>query len=234
VDGNAHTVLMIQVENEVGIVGDSRDRSAAANEAFQQPVPKQLMDYLDQHKDSLMPEFRTRWEAGGFKTTGSWEDIFGASEWTDQMFMAWNYARYVGLVAAAGKAEYPLPMYVNTWLPDWQQRARLKPGTYPSGGAAPEVMDVWKAGAPQIDILSPDTYSVAHRITAPTIRCSFLNWPGIPERAAPFSTGLDNTMPSVSHRLEWKACRIFPKNLARPMRFSRRSPRCFWKTRAKA
>ena len=84
VDGNAHTVLMIQVENEVGVLGDSRDRSAAANEAFQQPVPKELMDYLKQHKESLMPEFRTRWEAGGFKTTGSWEDIFGASEWTDK------------------------------------------------------------------------------------------------------------------------------------------------------
>ena len=27
--------------------------------------------------------------------------------------MAWNYARYIGRVAEAGKAEYPLPMYVN-------------------------------------------------------------------------------------------------------------------------
>ncbi len=160
VDGDVHTVLMIQVENEVGVLGDSRDRAAGANEAFQQPVPKELIDYLNQHKeDSLMPEFRTRWEAGGFKTTGSWENIFGTNEWTDQMFMAWNYARYVGLVAAAGKVEYPLPMYVNTWLPDWREAARLKPGNYPSGGAAPEVMDIWKAGAPQIDILSPDTYS---------------------------------------------------------------------------
>jgi hypothetical protein len=159
VDGAAHTVLMIQVENEVGVLGNSRDRSAAADAAFAQPAPKELMDYLASHKDALMPEFRQRWEAGGFKTTGGWEDIFGASEWTDQMFMAWNYARYVGRVAAAGKAEYPLPMYVNTWLPDWQERARLKPGTYPSGGAAPEVLDVWKAGAPSIDILSPDTYS---------------------------------------------------------------------------
>ena len=27
--------------------------------------------------------------------------------------MAWNYARYVGRVVEAGKAEYPLPMFVN-------------------------------------------------------------------------------------------------------------------------
>ena len=33
-DGNEHTVLMMQVENEVGILGDSRDRSQAANNAF--------------------------------------------------------------------------------------------------------------------------------------------------------------------------------------------------------
>src|SRR5690348_12954088 len=34
VDGNHHTVIMIQVENEVGVLGDSRDRSETANRAF--------------------------------------------------------------------------------------------------------------------------------------------------------------------------------------------------------
>jgi beta-galactosidase GanA len=159
VDGDAHTIVMIQLENEVGVLSESRDRSAAANEAFQRPAPKELMDYLEKHKDTLMPGFLKKWEAGGFKTSGSWEDIFGASASTDEIFMAWNYARYVGKVAGAGKAEYPLPMFVNTWMAEWRESAPMKPGSYPSGGPMPYVMDVWKAGAPQIDILSPDIYS---------------------------------------------------------------------------
>lgn len=159
IDGDTHTVIMIQVENEVGILGDSRDRSATANEAFKQPVPKELTDYLKKNKESLVPGFEKKWEAGGFKTSGTWEDIFGASASTDEMFMAWNYARFVGKVTAAGKAEYPIPMFVNTWLADWRETAQMEPGSYPSGGPLPYVMDIWKAGAPAIDILSPDIYS---------------------------------------------------------------------------
>ena len=74
---------MIQVENEVGMHGDSRDRSPAANKAFAGPVPKELMDYLQAHKDTLIPEFRQVWEAAGFKTSGTWEEVFGKSTVTD-------------------------------------------------------------------------------------------------------------------------------------------------------
>jgi hypothetical protein len=184
-DGRDHTVLMIQVENEVGVLHDSRDRSPAANKAFAGPVPKELMDYLQQHKDTLIPEFRDVWKQNGFKTAGSWEEVFGAgkpdsfdmpvrslspplsqeahdnTEWrkltwpVDEIFMAWHYARFVNRVAEAGKAEYNIPMYVNAWL---QQPDHAWPGTYPSGGPLPQVMDIWKAGAPAIDILAPDLY----------------------------------------------------------------------------
>jgi hypothetical protein len=155
VDGAAHTVLMIQVENEVGVVGLSRDHSPVANQAFAGPVPNDFIDYLQMHKDTLIPELRKRWEAAGFKTSGSWEEVFGAGVETDELFMAWNYARYIGHVAAAGKAEYPLPMFVNTWL---RQNDKEKPGSYPSGGPLPWVMDAWRAGGPAIDILSPDVH----------------------------------------------------------------------------
>ena len=37
VDGRQHTALMIQVENEVNVIGDTRDRSAVANKAFARP-----------------------------------------------------------------------------------------------------------------------------------------------------------------------------------------------------
>ena len=154
VDGQQHTVIMIQVENEVGMHGDSRDRSPAADRAFAGPVPKELMDYLQQHKNSLIPEFRQVWEAAGFKTSGSWEEVFGKSAVTDGFFMAWHISRYIGRVAAAGKSEYPLPMFCNAAL------YGIGKGTpVPSGGRPwDQVMDVWKAGAPQIDILSPDIY----------------------------------------------------------------------------
>jgi beta-galactosidase GanA len=155
VDGEAHTVLMMQVENEVGVLGDSRDRSSTANQAFAGQVPKELMSYLQQHRDSLIPEFRRVWEAAGAKNSGTWEEVFGAGSETDKIFMAWHYGRYVQYVAAAGKAEYPIPMYVNAWLagPD------ASPGQYPSGGPLPEVMDVWKAAGTAIDIYAPDIYA---------------------------------------------------------------------------
>jgi len=98
VDGQQHTVIMLQVENEVGMHGDSRDRSPAADKAFAGPVPKELMDYLQKHKDTLVPEFRQVWEAAGFKTSGTWEEVFGQSKATEGVFMAWNYARYIGRV----------------------------------------------------------------------------------------------------------------------------------------
>jgi beta-galactosidase GanA len=155
VDGRQHTVIMIQLENEVGMHGDSRDRSPAANKAFEGPVPKELMDYLQAHKDTLIPEFRQVWEAAGFKTSGTWEEVFGQSRVTDGIFMAWYYACYIGRVAEAGKAEYPLPMFTNAAL------YGLGRGPTPPSGGRPwdVVMDVWKAGGPQIDMLSPDSYS---------------------------------------------------------------------------
>ena len=156
VDGQQHTVLMIQVENEVNVVGDSRDRSPVANKAFAAPVPKELMDYLQKHKDTLISEFRQVWETAGFKTSGSWEEVFGKGVATDEIFMAWNYSRYIGRVAEAGKAEYPLPMYVNAAVMGF---ARVGPPERAhSGGPLSQLGDVWRAGGPQIDILSPDIY----------------------------------------------------------------------------
>ncbi len=153
-DGSKHTVLMMQVENEVGVLGDSRDRSPAANKAFEGPVPKQVFDYLQKHRETLSPEFLEVWAANGSKMSGTWEQVFGAGARTDQIFMAWNYGHFVQRVAAAGKAEYPIPMYVNTWLGD----VTALPGTFPSGGPLPDVVDMWKAAGSAIDIFSPDIY----------------------------------------------------------------------------
>jgi beta-galactosidase GanA len=166
VDGQQHTVIMIQVENEIGMAADTRDRSPLANKAYAGPVPKELMDYLQEHKDSLIPEFKQVWGGAGFKTSGTWEDVFGRSPATDEIFMAWNFARYIGRVVQEGKAEYPLPMFLNSALPRTTTIADVvgsgyRPGSriFAIGGPMDDLMDVWRAGAPQLDMLSPDAYS---------------------------------------------------------------------------
>ena len=176
VDGEKQTVVLIQVENEMGVVYDlgtiagnaKRDFSAPANAAFNGPVPQEFIDYLVKHKESLFPELYKVWSANGLKTSGSWEEVFGKSvlktdskDWqfysnyTEELFMAWNYARYVENVATSGKKEYPLPMYVNAWL---KQPFSYWPGRYPSGGPLPQVLDAWRAAAPSIDFIAPDIY----------------------------------------------------------------------------
>ena len=156
VDGQQHTVIMIQVENEIGVPGGSRDRAPLAGKAYAGPVAKELMDYLEQHKDNLIPELRQVWEAGGFQTSGTWEQVFGQGFAADEIFMGWCFARYAGRVVEAGKTEYPLPMYVNAWasgFPKANQRANGQ-----CGSPMPDLIDVWRAGAPRIDMLSPDIY----------------------------------------------------------------------------
>ena len=154
VDGRDHTVIMVQVENEIGMIPDSRDRSAVADKLFKQPVPADLITYLEQHKETLIPEFRSSWTLNGFKTRGTWDEVFGPGPKADEVFMAWYFARYVNRVARLGAAEYKLPMFVNAAL----IRPGHQPGQYPSAGPLPHLMDVWRAGAPQIDFLSPDIY----------------------------------------------------------------------------
>jgi hypothetical protein len=154
-DSATRTVIMIQLENEVGVLGDSRDRSKEANDAFASPVPKELMDYLASHKSALLPETRKLWEDAGGKTSGSWQDVFGTATGADEAFMAWHYARYMNRIAELGKKEYALPVFVNAWLVQPQGK---KPGDYPSGGPQAHNHDFWRAGAPAIDVLAPDIY----------------------------------------------------------------------------
>jgi len=151
VDGDAHTVIMMQVENEVGCPGGSRDQAPEAKAAFNAAVPKQLMDYMAGHKENLVPEFRQYWEAAGGKTSGTWAEVFGDHPMTNEIFMSWYYALYLDKVAKAGKAEYPLPMFINVDLGE-------AIGGYSGGGALPIQLNVWQQGAPAIDILAPDIY----------------------------------------------------------------------------
>lgn len=154
VDGTRHTVLFVQVENEVGVIPESRDRSPAAEQAFAAAVPDVLMRHLGERRATLNPELRAAWEAAGARTSGTWSQVFGDGGMTDALFMSWYYATFIERVTAAGKAEYPLPMFTNAAL----IRPNYEPGQYNSGGPVPFALDIWKAGAPSLDFLSPDIY----------------------------------------------------------------------------
>jgi hypothetical protein len=170
IDNKEQTVIMIQVENEIGVLGSIRDFSEIANNAFNGQVPSELIQYLEKNKSRLYPALAKIWGDNGYKQKGTWEDVFGKSieyqgdEWktnfsyyTEEIFMAWNYAKYVGEIAKKGKAQYPLPMYANAWL---KQPLGKNPGQFPSGGPLPHVIDIWRAAAPAIDFIAPDIYIV--------------------------------------------------------------------------
>ncbi|WP_298456160.1 DUF5597 domain-containing protein [uncultured Cellulomonas sp.] len=149
-----HVVVLVQVENEIGMIPEARDRTPEADAAFAGPVPTELLAYLADHRDTLAPELAARWTAAGGRSQGTWTDVFGAGPATDELFMAWAFARYVGAVTAAGKAELDLPMYTNAAL----VRPGTQPGQYPSAGPLPHLIDVWRAGAPALDFIAPDIY----------------------------------------------------------------------------
>lgn len=150
-----HTVIMVQVENEIGMLPEARDHHPLATQAFRAPVPEPLIRYLKDNRSRLSGVVKTSWEQRGQPVSGNWEAVFGTGLSTDEMFIAWHFARYTEAVAEAGKKIYPLPMFVNAAL----NRPNAKPGEYPSGGPLPHLMDIWKAAAPSIDMLSPDFYN---------------------------------------------------------------------------
>ena len=150
------TVVMMQVQNEVGLHGDTRDYHPLALNAFEAETPAELITYLSANDGKrLLPELQAAWEANGKKTSGNWEALFGKGDYTDELFMAWHYAKYLDEIAKAGKEEYPIPTFVNAWIVQPQDQ---HPGDYPSGGPQAQNHDIWRAAAPHIDILAPDIY----------------------------------------------------------------------------
>ena len=155
VDEAEKTVIMVQVENEVGVIGSTRDHSAMANAEFNKPVPVSLMNSLVKFKNELQSSFKKQWELGGSKRSGTWAEVFKDNMFADEAFMAWHYGNYINTVAKAGKAEYNLPMFINTWVVQPEDK---RPGDYPAGGPQAHVHDIYRAAAPLIDIKAPDIY----------------------------------------------------------------------------
>ncbi len=154
IDKEEGTVIMIQIENEIGMLEDARDYSKEANALFNAPVPAELMSYLQKDKKTLHPQMLEKWESQGSKKQGTWQEVFGADIYTDELFMAWHYARYVERIAQSARSIYNIPLYVNAAM---NSRNR-KPGEYPSAGPLAHLIDIWHCGAPNIDLLAPDLY----------------------------------------------------------------------------
>jgi len=142
VDAKDRTVLMVQVENEVGTYGLVRDFGPVAQAAFEQPVPAAV---LARQKPKLA-------------TTGSWREVYG--DYADEYFHAWAIARYIGEIAAAGRAVYDLPMYVNNALRNpLDQPPKPWNKDFSAGGPTWDVIDIYKAAAPALDVVAPDIYN---------------------------------------------------------------------------
>ncbi len=130
IDAHENTVIMMQIENEIGMLENARDYSEKANILFKKGVPKTLLDYLHNKKQELHPFILKKWGEQGFKREGTWEEVFGYDLYTDELFMAWSYAQYVEELAKSGKSIHNIPMYVNAAM---NSRNR-QPGEYPSAG----------------------------------------------------------------------------------------------------
>ena len=154
IDKDDGTVIMIQIENEIGMLEDARDYSDVANKLFNANVPSQLINYLQRNKEQLHPQMLKKWKENGFKTKGDWQTMFGADIYTDEIFMAWYYASYVEKMAKIAKSIYIQWYVVNAAM---NSRDR-KPGEYPSAGPLAHLIDIWHCAAPSLDLLAPDLY----------------------------------------------------------------------------
>lgn len=152
-DAQDQTVVMVQVENEIGMVEVPRDYSDDATRMYRSAVPQQLTAYLAKHQQSLHPHLKEKLQTQA-KAGANWAQLFGDDIYTEEIFQAWTYATYVEQIAKAGREIYNLPMYVNVAL---NSRNR-QPGQYPSGGPLAHLIDLWHCGAPSIDVLGVDIY----------------------------------------------------------------------------
>ncbi|HEY2857037.1 MAG TPA: DUF5597 domain-containing protein [Terracidiphilus sp.] len=129
------TVIMVQVENEAGVWGGIRDYRPEAEKEFAGPAPQKLVEAL--HLQA-----------------GTWKQVFGDD--ADGAFQAWCIATYIEQVAAAGKAEYGLPLYVNAALRDPLHPGR--PGSYESGAPTDQNIQIYQTAGPSLALIAPDIY----------------------------------------------------------------------------
>lgn len=123
-------IRMVQIENEIGSLGTSRDHSSAAEKVYQMALPQEIRNLYPGAKQ--------------------WSEVpFG-----DEVFMAYHYAAAIQDYAKIARKRLALPLYTNVWL----KKPDRRPREYPSGGAVSTTWQVWKVIASQLDFIAPDIY----------------------------------------------------------------------------
>ena len=151
IDRAIGTVIALQIENEPGIMGSDRDYRPTVEAFFTLAVPEDLIDHVAAARRGWIWE---QWEAAGARKAGTWPELFGSA--AGEILTAWSIATYIDRIAEAGKAIYPLPMYVNVWL---EENGWSIPGeSYPAGGAVTRVLDLYRWYTPHLDLIAPDIY----------------------------------------------------------------------------
>ena len=135
-DPQREVVIMMQIENEIGMLESARDHSPLAEKAYK--------------KERLRV---------GASAGMQWAERYGTDEYADEKFMALSYARYVEHLAKAARSIHDMPLYVNAAM---NSRGR-RPGEYPSAGPLAHLIDFWHEGAPSIDLLAPDIYDTGFK-----------------------------------------------------------------------
>lgn len=146
IDGVEHTVIAVQIENEVGVIGSRRDFSPFAMKAYNDVIPKNLEECAASILEHQNVDFSC--------SQNTWANIF--KDKSDEMFMCWYYAKHIDGLAKAGKAIYDIPMFTNAWLKEHEGEA---PGFYPCGGPNQDVVEIWKTATEDLDAVCPDIYS---------------------------------------------------------------------------
>jgi hypothetical protein len=160
VEMGSDVVTMIQVENEIGMLEAARDHSALADAAYKRGVPQELLSYLKKNQKMLHPWLAARLQRDRLTAqTISWKELFGDDIFTDEIFMAYYYATYVGRLCQTARRYTQMPLYVNAAM---NSRGR-QPGQYPSAGPLAHLIDLWHAGAPQLEMLAPDIYDTGFK-----------------------------------------------------------------------
>jgi hypothetical protein len=137
IDPEGETVIVVQIENEIGILGCSRDHSPLALAAFDQQIPDEV--------------------AKAYDRSGTWSEAFGDD--ADELFMSFCFARAIEQIAKAGAQEHQIIYYVNAWLEQFPDRA----GHYPTGGPVFKVRKMWRLMTPSVSFLAPDIYVENYR-----------------------------------------------------------------------
>lgn len=158
-DRESRTVLAVQIENEMGFANTDMDYSDDVKELYRtQKFPEALREIS--LEDCGLESLESQLQEGEIKDELSvWKRKFGRH--SHEAFSAWHHARYVEEIARAGKKVYQIPMLVNVMVGEqgYEETGRC----YNGGSAAGRVLDIWKAGAPSLDLICPDIYNQNRR-----------------------------------------------------------------------